>query len=147
MKEATVLRRFTPQSLLPDISLFEGSKRAQLRDAAKLLTEVHVRPGKVLLTEGSSASQFLIVADGLVKVTTADGDEVRELAVLTTGDVLGEMSLLYDVPRTATAVALTYTVVLAATPQEFWQLMHSVPSAADYIHAAAERRTVANLAA
>lgn len=147
MKEATVLRRPTPESLLPDITLFEGSKRAQRRDAAMLLTEVHVQPGKVLLTQGTSASQFLIVADGLVKITTAGADDVRELAVLTTGDVLGEMSLLYDVPRTATAIALTYTIVLAATPQEFWQLMHSVPTAADFIHAAAERRTVANLAA
>lgn len=142
-----MLRRLTPESLLPDITLFEGSRRAQRRDAAKLLTEVHVQPGKVLLTQGSSASQFLIVADGLVKITTAGGDDVRELAVLTAGDVLGEMSLLYDVPRTATATALTHAVVLAATPQEFWQLMHSVPTAADFIHAAAERRTVANLAA
>lgn len=47
----------------------------------------------MLIRQGSPGNEFLIVADGLVNVTRDDGDDVEVLAVVTPGEVLGEISL------------------------------------------------------
>lgn len=49
----------------------------------------------MLIRQGSPGNEFLIVADGLVNVTRDDGDDVEVLAVVTPGEVLGEISLLH----------------------------------------------------
>jgi CRP/FNR family transcriptional regulator len=134
-------------SPLAELTLFADIKRAQLDRASALLTSVRVKAGEVLLRQGSIPDQFLIVADGLVSVTRDDGDVSTLLAVVGSGDVLGEMSLLYRIRRSATATTLVPTTVYAATPREFFALLEAIPTAGERIVEAASARLCANTAA
>jgi Cyclic nucleotide-binding domain len=148
MKEKTKMPRRSRSSFpLAELELFADIKRTELHRASALLTPVRLGAGRVLLKQGSVATEFLIVADGLVNVTRDDGHESKVLAMVTPGDVLGEMSLLHRVPRSATATTLVPTTVYAATPREFFALLEAVPSAAERIVEAATVRLRANMAA
>lgn len=132
---------------LAEAELFANSSRTEIQRAAALLTPVMLGAGEVLIRQGSPGSEFLIVADGLVNVTRDDGDDVEVLAVVTPGEVLGEISLLHRVPRSATATTLVPTTVYAATGREFFALLEAAPSAAERIVRAATDRMRANMAA
>ena len=140
-------RRSRPGFPLTELALFADSGKAELRRASGLLTLVTLDAGNVLMRQGSVGNEFLIVADGLVDVTRADGRDETVVAEVTKGDVLGEMSLLHRVPRSATATTRVPTTVWAATPREFFALMEAVPSAAEHIVEAAAARQRANQAA
>jgi len=146
-KEKRMPRRFRSGFPLTELALFAGSGKAELDRAAGLLTLVTLDAGKVLMRQGSYGNEFLIVADGQVEVTRDDDPDEKVLAVVTKGDVLGEMSLLHRVPRSATAITRVPTAVWAATPREFFALMDAVPSAAEHILETATARQRANLAA
>ena len=132
---------------LAELALFADVGRAELQKASALLTAVTVGSGKVLMRQGSIGNEFMIVGDGLVEVTRDDDRPESFLAVATGGDVLGEMSLLHGVRRSATATTRGPTTVYAATPREFFALMEAVPSVAEHIVEAATARRRANQAA
>jgi CRP-like cAMP-binding protein len=138
-----MLHRSRPGFPLSELALFFDITRAEAVRASTLLTPVRVGAGQELMREGSAGREFLVVADGLVEVTRED----ELLAVVSAGGVLGEMALLYRVPRSATATTIVPTTVYAATPREFFTLLEVVPSAAHRIVDGAAARLRANRAA
>ncbi len=78
----------------------QESKRGTLM--AEELTQQYPA-GFVLFREGESGDTAYLVEQGQVAITTGDGDSVRTLCNLGPGDILGEMALIDDQPRTATA--------------------------------------------
>ena len=132
---------------LDELPLFADAKPTELRIANKLLTEMTLGAGRVLTQQGRRGDAFLIVIDGLVDVTRDDGHESKNLGFVSSGDVLGEMSLLHRTARSATATTLTRTTVLTATPREFYSLLEAVPSVGDRVKETATARLRANIAA
>ena len=76
---------------------------------------VSVPAGAALFREGDIGDRFYIVESGDVEVSTAG----RVLARRTVGDSFGEIALLRDVTRTATATALTDVVTRAIERRHF----------------------------
>ena len=140
-------RRTNIGGQLGDLKVFAGSRRGELEAARGLLTQVTLQPGEVLLRQGGIGNEFLIVTDGLISVTRDDGEEAKLLGMVGPGEVLGEMSLLHRQPRSATAITMVPTTLLAATPREFFALLHAAPAAAERIIGAANERMLANDAA
>ena len=65
------------------------------------------RAGDVLFREGEKGEEMYVVQSGLVQVLKKVGnEEERPLATLGRGEFLGEMAILNNKPRTATAVVL-----------------------------------------
>jgi CRP/FNR family cyclic AMP-dependent transcriptional regulator len=64
------------------------------------------RAGDVLFREGERGEVMYVVQSGLVQVLKKVGEDERALATLGRGEFLGEMAILNDKPRTATAVVL-----------------------------------------
>jgi CRP/FNR family transcriptional regulator, cyclic AMP receptor protein len=62
--------------------------------------------GHVLFREGDAGSVMYVIHTGRVRITRAFASGERTLAVLSPGDFFGEMAILNQKPRTATAVAL-----------------------------------------
>lgn len=77
------------------------------------MTEKRVPRGGVVFSEGESGDRMYVILDGKVKLgqSSPDGRESL-LAVLGPGEVFGELSLFDPGPRTATATAVTDTVVV-----------------------------------
>ena len=109
--------------------MFADVSRSKLDKATALLTPITVDAGTVLMRQGTIADEFLIIADGLVSVTrTLLNDDPQVLATVSSGGVLGEMSLLNHSRRCATAMTIKRSTVYAATPREFFALLEAVPS-------------------
>jgi hypothetical protein len=71
-----------------------------------------------------------IIHEGKVEILNRLGAEDRVLAVLEKGDFFGEMSVLEDLPRAATARALTYARLLQINGSTFDQMLQSNPEIA-----------------
>ena len=70
-------------------------------------------PGQVLFREGEVNDEFLVVAEGLVKVVTSSGGEERLVAVHGPGRFLGELNLLTGQASFISAIAAGEGEVLA----------------------------------
>jgi hypothetical protein len=76
------------------------------------LEPVFVPAGQTVMRAGDPADCLYLVAAGRLRVlNTVDGEE-RVLAEIGRGDVVGEMALIIDRPRTADVVALRDTHLL-----------------------------------
>mgnify|MGYP000004553601 CR=1 FL=1 len=94
----------------PLFSALDAEAAAALRAS---MTEKRVPRGGVIFSEGEPGDRMYVILDGKVKLgqTSPDGRESL-LAVLGPGEVFGELSLFDPGPRTATATAVTDTVVV-----------------------------------
>ena len=63
--------------------------------------------GEIIFSEGDIGTEMYIVQSGTIELLKAIAGETRVLATLEKGDFFGEMSVLEDVPRTASARAKT----------------------------------------
>ena len=81
--------------------------------------EIHVK-GAHIVEEGESGESLYVIVHG--KVGIQHGAEV--LATLGPGEAFGEMAVLDNAPRSASAVALEDTEVLRIGSQEFYEILH-----------------------
>jgi CRP-like cAMP-binding protein len=63
--------------------------------------------GDIIFSEGDIGTEMFILQSGTVELLKSIGGETRVLTTLEKGDFFGEMSVLEDVPRTASARAKT----------------------------------------
>jgi pSer/pThr/pTyr-binding forkhead associated (FHA) protein len=61
--------------------------------------------GDIIFSEGDIGTEMYIIQSGTVELLKSIGAETKVLATLEKGDFFGEMSVLEDVPRTASARA------------------------------------------
>jgi CRP-like cAMP-binding protein len=81
----------------------------------------------VIFCEGEPGEELYIIQKGSVKIAKiVDNNEVL-LAVLKTGDIFGEMSLLESKPRSASALAYEECVVLAVNRANFERMVGNQP--------------------
>ncbi|MEP6622894.1 MAG: cyclic nucleotide-binding and patatin-like phospholipase domain-containing protein [Acidimicrobiia bacterium] len=93
------------------------------------LEPVFVPAGETVMRAGDAADCLYLVAAGRLRVlTSADGEE-RVLAEIGRGDVVGEMALIIDRPRTADVVAVRDTHLLRLGSQAFVELTAAYPAA------------------
>ncbi len=64
------------------------------------------RAGDVLFREGERGEEMYVIQSGVVQILKRVGETERPLATLGRGEFVGEMAILNDKPRTATAVVL-----------------------------------------
>jgi CRP/FNR family transcriptional regulator, cyclic AMP receptor protein len=82
--------------------------------------EVRLAAGDVLFRAGASAEGCYRVEDGLLKVTMVSGTGAeRILAFLGGGDIVGELSIIDGLPRSATVVAVRDAAVSSLSRAEF----------------------------
>lgn len=74
--------------------------------------------GDVIFKAGDTANHIYILLLGKVKLTIPKGDEVSEL-LLNRGQIFGELSILRNTQRAATAIAETNIKLLAVNAEEF----------------------------
>jgi CRP-like cAMP-binding protein len=106
-------------SELRTLAIFSTFSDADLADVASRLTDLDAPPGTVLIREGEPGREAFIVASGVAELRV-DGQAVGRV---TTGDLVGEMSLLDARPRSATVVAVTQMRLLVMDPSEFASLL------------------------
>jgi hypothetical protein len=101
--------------LLEAIPMFAPLTPATIEALARKLSRFEVPAGSVIVREGQESDRFFMIESGLVAVSHADV-HVRQEGP---GEFFGEIGLLRDVPRTATIVAETDTVLQVLERDDF----------------------------
>jgi MFS family permease len=123
-------------ALLRSLDMFAPLPGHMLEGIATRMVPVVAKPGVVLMREGDPGDRLYIVDDGEVEISR-DG---RAVTTLGPGSYFGEIALMRNVPRTATATASTHTTLLALERVDFLEAITKTPlsrMAAD--HTARER--------
>ena len=81
----------------------------------------------MIFSEGMTGSELYIIQKGSVKITKiVDNNEVL-LAVLKSGDIFGEMAILENKPRSASAIAFEDAYLLAVNKANFERMVQTQP--------------------
>ncbi|MEE2959775.1 MAG: cyclic nucleotide-binding domain-containing protein [Myxococcota bacterium] len=73
---------------------------------------LHFNPGATIIAAGEPGDKMYVIQEGEVRISKIVLGEIHQLAVLSSGEFFGEMGLINNKPRTATATALTSVRVL-----------------------------------
>jgi CRP-like cAMP-binding protein len=119
---------------LKRISFFADMGEYDLGQIAEITEEKSYAKGEVIVEERTSAERFFIIYKGKIEITKQfeDGEEFV-LAVHSDGDFFGEMALLDEGLRSATARAVAPTTVLEITRLNFETLLYKAPVVAYHI--------------
>ena len=82
-----------------------------------------VKAGAVIFQEGDKADGLFIIKSGLVGIRLGN----RSLAELNANSIFGEMALIDDAPRSATAVAVTDVELVPVSEKQFLFLVSQTP--------------------
>ena len=116
------------EDALARVDLFSGLRTKELKEVATSCREGNYRPGSVLISQGEKGLGLFILTKGTVRITRANspGGAEEVLGTAGAGDVLGEMALLDDMPRTATVSAEDDVTVLVLPFWEFRIIMRRI---------------------
>lgn len=127
---------------LARIPLFVDLGKRELQQVAETSVERDYAPGDTLVRQGGPGVGLFFIVSGHVQVTQQPegGGEPRLLATLGPGEVFGEMALLDDLPRSATAVAVDAVHALLIASFDFRAILREDPDIAIRLLAVLSRR-------
>ncbi|MEO7555785.1 MAG: cyclic nucleotide-binding domain-containing protein [Acidimicrobiales bacterium] len=110
---------------LAGIALFEGFSPAELHRVAELVEEADAQAGAVLTEQGKPGQECFVIVTGEASVDVG----THRVATLGPGDLVGEMALIDNQPRSATVRAVTPMRLLALDATRFRTLLDELPKA------------------
>ena len=119
------MRKIAPAKVGPrEAAVFDGAALASLEQKLERATTMRYPAGKSIMNEGDSGSSMYIVLDGRVGIFI-NGKAVESIS---TGGTFGEMALVDQSPRTASAVAETECALLAINRAALIALVKDEPA-------------------
>jgi len=96
----------TTEEILAQIDIFSGLPAAHLQRVVDIGIEETVKKNVKIFDEGEKGDKFYLILEGAIRISRfVPGMGEEALAVLREGAYFGEMSLIDDDPRSATALA------------------------------------------
>src|SRR5678815_2164284 len=108
------------KELLRTVPIFAELSDEDISSLARLTSRRRYPKDTVVFFENEEGDSFFMILEGRIKVTIL-GDDGREiiLSMLGAGDFFGEMALLDNEPRSATAIAVEETELLSLNRTDF----------------------------
>lgn len=123
----SLLRRQSDKlDVLAQVPLFEGLSRKELTEISRRVSEVEFPPGELLIAAGGEGREAFVILEGRATVRMKG----RTVAELSQGDVVGEMSLITDLPRSAAVRADTFLPALRMVRDDFTAILDEHPKVA-----------------
>ncbi len=120
------------EDTLANVELFAGLDKRELRHIATSCQERKYAAGSVLMQQGSTGAGLFVITEGHVRITKEVDPDRAEVNIATAGagDVLGEMALLDDLPRSATVTAVDDVTALLLPIWDFRSAVRNNPEIA-----------------
>jgi CRP/FNR family cyclic AMP-dependent transcriptional regulator len=106
--------------ILHKLPLFSELPSSAIRELTGLAEERLFHLGETIFEENANGNSIMVIVSGEVRITQrarVSGEET--LTVLRKGDFFGEMALLEELPRSATAIAHSDTCMLEISRDKF----------------------------
>ncbi len=100
--------------VLQSVDLFEGLSIDEIKKVARICSEKQYSKGQIIAREGEQGDELYIITEGFVEVLLGEkpSSSARVVVSLGSGQVLGEMALLDQGPRSATLRATSEPTIL-----------------------------------
>ena len=115
--------------LLAELPLYQGLSVRDVEVLASVTRRLEYSRGETIFRENDPSDRFLVVLDGLVKITktTPSGRDVI-LHVLAAGDPIGAVAVYGEVPYPGSAVAIDDVACAQIETAELFRLLEKHPS-------------------
>ena len=111
-----------------EVPLFEDLSRGELQEIGRVLQHKGYKKDEVVFQQGNLGTGLFIIMTGSVDVQQEEDDgTVLHLASAKPGEFIGELALLADAPRTASAIAVDETSVVALYRTDLLALSQTRP--------------------
>ena len=117
-------------ALLRRVPFFAEIEPAKLKLLAFMSERVGYDPGKVLFRQGDRGDAAYLIIDGEADILIDTPSGPLTVATLGANDIVGEMAILGDVPRTATVQAKGRLVALRIAKDPFMRMVREFPNMA-----------------
>jgi CRP-like cAMP-binding protein len=120
--------------LLKKIPFLSALSPAHLREVYRLAEDVSVAAGEPVFAKREGADAMFIVLSGRIKIFTNSASKKRKtFAYLTEGEFFGEMALVEQSGRTASAQAVVPSRLLVIRKRDFQRLLERDPKLSLYL--------------
>lgn len=116
--------------LLRRIPLFAKIDPSRLKLLAFTSDRVRFAPGQVLFEQGEGGDFAYVIMEGKADVSVRTPSGPLSVATIDEHELVGEIAILCDVPRTATVTATTELVTLRISKDLFYRLVKEFPDMA-----------------
>lgn len=113
--------------ILRQIPLFANIDTAKLKLMCFASQRLTFKPGEALCRQGDAGDSAFVIVEGAADVLVDRGKGPIKVADLARNDIVGEIAILCDVPRTATVKATSELVTLKVTKDLFFRLITDFP--------------------
>jgi len=113
--------------LLKKIPLFAKIEASKLKLLAFTSERLNFAPGDLLCRQGDPGDSAYIILEGEADVLINTPQGEISVAKLGKNDLVGEMAILIDIPRTATVKALGNVATLAISKDLFFRMVTEFP--------------------
>jgi signal transduction histidine kinase len=118
------------ENFVRQVPLFADLTAKEIGELVRSSQLLFAAAGERIIEEGAPGDSMFIVLDGELEVTKREGNRDILLATRRPGEFLGEMSLLEQVPRSASVRAVRQSTLLSIGPEAFSALLRHRPAAA-----------------
>jgi CRP-like cAMP-binding protein len=113
--------------LLRKLPMFIGLSDREIEKVFSSMEDTVIPAGKLLFEEGSKSNALYVVWTGAIEISQQREGGLTKLAVLEMGDCLGEMGLLRDTARSASARAAKESILMALKKEKLDALATTDP--------------------
>ncbi len=112
------------EAVLSKVPAFADLTTRELRGVAAIVHKREYKAGEPVFYQGDPGLGMYIIQEGEVSIRIAEHEgEDKELAVLTEGDFFGELALLDEAPRSASAVCHTDCLLIGFFRTDLFELI------------------------
>jgi len=116
---------------LSNIEIFAGLSNKVIEEIKKSCRIRRYNEGKILFFKGEKANSFFIVLNGEIKIIrTSDSGREKILKKMKKGDFFGEMGIIEEKQRSATAVVNKNSTLIILDKERFLYLLKQYPEIA-----------------
>ncbi len=115
--------------ILKSVPIFSRLDIESLQRIAEISVERYYEKGEVILLQDTKVDGLYIVVKGSIRISRLSEDgRIKTLAILSTGDIIGEMSILDEESASATAETIENSLLLFIKRGDFQNILLKYPS-------------------
>ncbi len=118
----------SPLNFLQSVDLFAEVDKNTLTTIANDFRQRRYRKGEIIFHQGDETRHFFVIVEGLIRVYhLTPGGEETTVNIFSQGQLLGEIALVDNEPRSATAQAIGNCTVLEMSSTQAIEYLTNVP--------------------